>query len=209
MNRWFRALGIGVLLIALQACTSSGAVQRAGRLPIPGGSYDWGTVQKAEDLTNVEIAQSRLLMYSADPGPWQRIQATWIASRRVIGLQTYYPMQARWRLKDGREFFLDAVDQGALARDYLKAHEVKQQWEREGRQFTAGDSFAALAHDIKDDTLRLKWVVTLNRTPVNERLRPGGAANPWKFEDEEHVVAVIKGVPTSDLDFTKTYEPKK
>jgi hypothetical protein len=206
MNRWLRRLWFAVLLLLAQACASIGPSQR---VPIPGGSYDWGTAQKAENFADVDIAQSRLIMYSADPGPWQPIRSSMIVAHRVIGLRTYYVLQARWKLKDGREFVLETIDQGALVREYMKTHEVKLQWEREGRTFTVGDSFATLAHDIKDDTLRLKWVVTLNRTPVNERLQPGGAANRWTFEDEEHVIAVIKGVPTSGIDFGKIYDPKK
>jgi hypothetical protein len=210
MNRWLRLFWLALTLSLLQACASINPSQRLERVPIPGGVYySWGTVQKAEDFANVEIAQSRLLRYSTDLGPWRSIHAAKISSANVIGLQTYYPLQARWRLRDGREFILESVDQGALVRDYMKTHDVKPQWEREGRKFAAGDSSAILAHDIKDDTLRLKWVVRLNRTPVNERLQPGGAANPWTFEDEEHVVAVIKGMPTSGIDFTKINEPRK
>ncbi len=114
-------------------------------------------------------------------------------------------MQARWKLKDGREFILEFVDQGALASSFLATNELKPQWEREGRAFTVGDYLILLAHDIKDDALRLKWIVRLNRTPVNLRLLPGGAAAKWELEDEEHIIAVIRGVPASGIDFTKRF----
>jgi hypothetical protein len=208
MNRWLRLLCLALLLPLLQACAPVNPSQRAERVPIPGVSYSWGTLQRAEDFANVEVAQSRLIMYSTDLGPWLRIDATTRVDARVIGLKTYYAMQARWRLKDGREFVLESVDQGALVRDYLKTHELRLQWEREGRRSTVGDYDAALAHDIKDDTLRLKWVVTLNRTPVNERLSTG-VGKPWKLEQEEHVIAALKGTATSGIDFAKTYEPRK
>ncbi|MBA3772341.1 MAG: hypothetical protein H0X13_07620 [Ramlibacter sp.] len=209
MNRWLRLLWVALLLAVLQACASINHAPTGGRIPIPGGSYSWGTSQKVEDFSNVEIAQSRILMYSDHTSPWKEIFTSRIAMAQIIGLQSYFPMQARWRLKDGREFVLKFVDQEALVRDYLKTHELKVQWEREGRKFALGDALAKLTHDIKDDALRLKWVVTLNRTPVSQRLRPGGAANPWTFEDEEHVIAVIKGVPASGIDFTQTYDSLK
>jgi hypothetical protein len=209
MNRWLRVFWLVLLLLLLQACASINSSQWSEQVPIPGGVYAWGTAQKAEDFANVEIAQSRLLVYPADPGPWRVILPTRLSYARVSGLQSYFPLQVRWRLKDGREFILQSVDQGALVRDYMRSHELKTAWEREGRRFTVGDSFITLAHDIKGDTLRLKWVVTLNQTPVNERLRPGGAANSWKLEDEEHVIAVIKGIPAAGIDFTKTYDPQK
>lgn len=209
MNRWLRSFWIALLLSLLQACGSVNSTQRAERIPIPGGSYSWGTSQKLEDLGNVEIVQSRMLLHSDYTGPWKEVLASRIAAARVSGLQSYFPMQARWRLKDGREFILKSVDQGALVREYMKTHQLKVQWEREGRDYAPGDADAKLTHDIKDDSLRLKWVITLNRTPVASRLKPSGAANLWMFEDEEHVVAVIKGVVTVGIDFTQKYDTSK
>ena len=209
MNRWFRLLWIALLLPVLHACASTNPSQQVGRIPIPGGIYSWGTSQKVEDFANVEIAQSRMLLYSDYTSPWKQVFVSRVAAARVSGLQSYFPMQARWKLKDGREFILKFVDQSSLVREYMKTHELTVQWEREGRKYAPGDGDATLAHDFKDDIFRLKWIVTLNRTPVDQRLRPDGAANPWKFEDEEYVIAVIKGVPASGIDFTQTYDPRK
>lgn len=209
MNRWLRLSCLTLLLLLLQACTSINTLSSVGRTPVPGGMYSWGTSQKTEDSANLEIAQSRLLLYSNYTSPWGKISASKIAAAQISGLQSYPPMQARWKLKDGREFILEFVDQGALVSSYMKSHELKVQWEREGRKFALGDADANLTHDIKDDTFRLKWVITLNQTPVNRRLRPDGAANPWTFEDEEHVIAVIKGVATSGIDFTQRYDASK
>jgi hypothetical protein len=210
MNRLIRVFLLALLLPLLHACVSMDPSQRGERVPIPGGVYSWGTSQKAEDFGNVEVAQSRLLLYPTDPGPWRAIVTQRLAYAQVSGLQWYLPMQARWKLKDGREFILESIDQATLVRDYAKTRSLPQtQWEREGRKATVGDGDARLAHDIKDDTLRLKWIIPINKTPVNERLRPSGAANPWDREDEEHVIAVIKGVPTSDIDFSNKYDLKK
>ena len=66
-----------------------------------------------------------------------------------------------------------------------------------------------IAHEIKDDTLLLKWVIRINRTPVNQRLTPTGAATQWDVYGEEHLMATIKGMPTTGIDFTKQDEPRK
>jgi hypothetical protein len=55
----------------------------------------------------------------------------------------------------------------------------------------------------------LKWVITINRTPVDKRLTATGAANFWDTYDEEHIVAILKGNPTSGIDFNNTYEFKR
>ena len=209
MNQWLRSLSIALLLSLLQACASSNWLPRGDRIPVPGGLYSWGTSQKVEDFANVEIAESRILRYSGHPGAWREIYASKRAAAQVSGLQSYFPMQARWKLKDGREFILEFIDQGALVREYMKTHEIKVQWEREGRKFVLGDADALLTHDFKDDTLRLKWVVRLNRTPVDQRLLPSGAANYWVTEDEEHVISVIKGVVADGIDFTQKYDTPK
>jgi hypothetical protein len=57
--------------------------------------------------------------------------------------------------------------------------------------------------------LQLKWVLAVNRTPVSARLRTDGAANPWTIDREEHLIAVIKGVPTSSIEFKILYESRK
>ncbi len=122
-------------------------------------------------------------------------------------MQAYYPLHVRWKLKDGREFILENIDTAALMREYFKTHKLQLQWQREGRpQAKVGEGSPLLAHEVKDDTVILKWVITINRTPVNERLTPTGAANYWDTYDEEHVVAVLKGIPTSGIDFRKTRE---
>jgi hypothetical protein len=119
-------------------------------------------------------------------------------------------MQARWKLKDGREFILEFIDTNAILSEYFGTHQlIKTAWERENRAPTVGDALPILAHAIKGDTLQLKWVLAVNRTPVSARLRTDGAANPWTIDREEHLIAVIKGVPTSSIEFKILYESRK
>ncbi len=210
MNQWLRWLGFIVLAAALQACASKGLSTASDRVSIPGGAYSWGVGQKAEDFVDVEVAQLKLIMYPTNRRYWERITPTSIAVPVYSGLQKYYPLQARWRLKDGREFILESVDTAALVRNYFETHAlIKTEWERENRAFGVGDSLPMLAHYIKGETLRLKWVFDINRTPVRERLTPSGAATRWQFETEEYPVATVKGVPTSGIDFSITYDPKR
>ena len=219
--RLFRLWGLAALL-ALQGCASSlssGPVSpddapsqvqvKPGRAPIPGGywMYSFGLSQKPEDLADIEIAQSYYGLWSGIRS-WTRITPGRRASANRVGLQVYYPLHVRWRLKDGREFILENIDVPAIMREYFKTHSLQLQWQREGRPKAIGDGGPTLTHEVKDDTVILKWVITLNRTPANERLTPSGAATQWDFQDEEHIVTVLKGNPTSGINFSKTYEQR-
>lgn len=125
----------------------------------------------------------------------------------MIGLQAYYPLHVRWKLKDGREFMLENIDIRAIMRDYFKTHDIQLQWQREGRpKAKSGDYGPLLAREVKDDTVRIKWVITTNHTPVNQRFTSSGAATRWVTTDEEHLVTTLQGVPTSGIDFNKQWE---
>ena len=88
-------------------------------------------------------------------------------------------------------------------RDYFQTHHLQLQWQREGRsRDKVGDFEPLLSLEVKDDTVILKWVITINRTPVNQRLTSTGAATRWDTYDEEHVVAVLNGTRTSGIDFS-------
>ncbi|MBI2746094.1 MAG: hypothetical protein HYX45_10970 [Burkholderiales bacterium] len=210
--------GARLCVTALLICTTwlaGCAVQgRSGPnllAPLPGNAalYDWGISQRKEDFETVERAQSYYGLY--------RTQRTWInmstgrrASATILGLQAYYPLSVRWRLKDGREYMLEDIDVDAIMREYFKTHDIKLPWQRENRtKARVGDSDPMLAHEVKDDTVRLRWVVRTNRTPVDQRLTPQGAATRWDFSDEEYIVAVINGKPTAGIDFNKWFESRK
>lgn len=185
-------------------CVSGSTGERART-----GTYAWGVDQRAEDFAEVEVAQSRLLMWQGSQ-MWAAIKPAKAVVTRVLGLQRYYRMQARWKLKDGREYILDSIDTDAIVRAYFNTHALIQaEWERESRSPTVGDDLPKLVHDIQGDTLRLKWVLEINRTPVYARLRVDGAANHWTTEREEHLITTIKGVPASGLNFSILYEPNK
>lgn len=214
-----------LVLLALQACASpmssdsstpagpSGqAPVKPGYAPIPGGywMYSFGTGQTRQNFENVEIAQSYYGLWSRERWWGGAIEPTIRAAANIIGLQAYYPLHVRWKLKDGREFILENIDVAAIMRDYFKTHSLQLQWQREHRsEAKFGDAEPLLAHELKDDTVILKWVITLNLTPVNERLTATGAATQWDFQDEDHIVIVLKGNPTRDIDFGKHYERLK
>jgi hypothetical protein len=176
----------------------------------PGGywMYSFGSGQTRDNFANVEFAQSYYGLWSGRR--WGALGPLSRASTHTIGLQAYYPLHVRWKLKDGREFILENIDTAALMREYFKTHDLKLQWQREGRlQAKVGEGSPLLAHEVKNDTVILKWVITINRTPVDKRLTATGTANFWDTYDEEHIVAILKGNPTSGIDFNNTYEFKR
>lgn len=221
MTRWIRWVGLLALVGGLWGCAASvGSVQsvaasanassagasqvKAGVAPIPGGywMYSYGPGQTYANWANVEFAQYDYALWSGRHwgamGPGNR------ATANRLGLQAYYPLHVRWKLKDGREFILENIDTAAIMREYFKTHQLQLQWHREGRpRDKVGDYGPTLAHEVKDNTVILKWVITINRTPINERLTATGAATKWDTYDEEHIVAVLPGLPTSGIDFTK------
>ena len=213
MTNLMQRFTIVCLALWLVACASvgNGAGGRSpGRDYLPGGVqfYSYGVSQSKENFANVERAQSYYALYTK--------QRTWTditpgkASGVINMLQMYYPLDVRWKLKDGREFMLEKIDIRAIMRDYFKTHDIQMPWQKEGRpKARSGDSNPSLVHEIKDDTVIIKWWVITNQTPVAERFTPSGAATLWKRTDEEFIVTTIKGVPTSGIDFDKWVEISK
>jgi len=118
-------------------------------------------------------------------------------------MQSYFPFDVRWKLKDGREFTLENIDVRSISNDYLRKNPLQLGWQREGRpKHRVGDGGAILAFEVKDDAVLLKWVIRINLTPVNERLTATGAATNWNYIDEEHLMATLKGKPTSGINFS-------
>jgi len=193
---------------ALAACTSTGSAANGQRDYFPGGapSYDWGMSQRQEDFVNVERAQAYYGLFKSQRA-WENVSVGRRASATILGLGSYYRLDVRWKLKDGREFLLENIDVAAIMREYFKTHDLQSQWQREKRpRARVGDAGPMLTYDVEDDTVRLKWVITTNHTPVDQRLTPQGAATPWVTTDEEHIVTTIKGVPTQGIDFSRWFE---
>lgn len=195
------------LILFLSACTAVAPSQE--RDYFPGGSpfYDYGVSQSKENFANVERAQSDYSLY-----PKHR---RWTDDKPGVGvntlmLQAYYPLHVRWQLKDGRQFIAENIDIRGIMREYFRNHDIKLPWQKEGRpKAKSGDGSPALVHEIKDDGVIIKWLITTNHTPVNERFTPSGAATRWRFTDEEFVVTTIKGTPTSGINFDKWVEISK
>lgn len=184
-----------------------GAVAQ-GRDYFAGGSpdYSWGLSQTKDDFEQVEKAQSYYGHYR-NLRTWQDISIASRASATIIGLQAYYPLSVRWKLKDGRESILEHIDVSSIMREYFKTHEIQLPWQREGRpKDSVGDFEPLLAHEGKDDTVRINWVIRTNRTPVDQRLTANGAATQWDMTREGFLVATLKGVPTSGIEFNKKCE---
>lgn len=204
-----RVLCLAALLV-LQSCASSVSSHttqaKPGYAPIPGGDwmYWFGDGQTYANFENVEIAQSYYGIWP-EVRNWSRLTPSqWATGTK--SLQAYYPLHVRWKLKDGREFILENIDVAAIMREYFNNHSLQLQWQRENRKKAVGDGSATLAHGVKDDTVILKWVIPINRTPVNKRLTTSGVAPKWDLHYEEHIVTTLKGNPASGIDFSKTRE---
>lgn len=124
-------------------------------------------------------------------------------------LQSYMPLHVRWELKDGRQFIAENIDVRAAMREYFKHNDLKVQWQREGRSWAIGDSYASLVYDVRDDEVILKWLIRINKTPYDQRILPSGAATRWVFEYEEHVAGAVKGTSTQGIDFENRREVKR
>lgn len=195
-------------ILFLSACTA--VAPSPERDYFPGGSpiYSYGVSQSKENFANVERAQSWYGLYTKEKY-WSPIRPG-IAPASINMLQIYYPLSVRWQLKDGRQFIAENIDIRGIMREYFRNHDIKLPWQRERRPYDQrGDSDPSLVHEIKGDTVIIKWLITTNHTPVNERFTPSGAATWWHRTKEEFVVTTIKGTPASGINFDKWVEVSK
>lgn len=213
---WIKRCLMLLLAYCLAACASnSGSVwnppYQGERDFFPGGVgvYSYGNGQTKENFSNIERAQSSYSPFQKDRS-WTDFGGTRVPSANLLGLNAYYPLHVRWKLKDGREFMLENIDIRAIMREYFKTNKqtIQLQWQRENRKRDPVGDYddATLIHDIKDDTLILKWHVVINRTPPGQRLLPNGAATRWNLVDEQYVITTIPGVPTQGLNFNERWE---
>jgi len=214
MKNLFQRFAIFLLALWLSACASVGGSasgQTHGRDYFPGGVpyYSYGVSQSKENFANVERAQSDYTLFA---GSRHWIDIT---PRRSPGefnmLQAYSHLHVRWKLKDGREFMLEKIDIRAIMRDYFKTNDIQMPWQKEGRRKEGpSDGYPSLVHEVKDDTVIIKWLVITNHTPVQDRFpKTAGIPPRWKLTDEEFIVTTIKGVPTNGIDFENRRDTKK
>jgi hypothetical protein len=213
MKNFIQRFAIVLMALWLSACASVGggaSGQTQGRDYFPGGVpfYSYGVSQSKENFANVERAQSDYTLYA---GSRHWIDVTPRRSPSEFNLlQSYSLLHVRWKLKDGREFILENMDMRPIMREYFKTHDIQMPWQKEHRpKADVGDLYPSLVHEVKDDTVIIKWMVRTNHTTVSERFTPTGAATRWKFTDEEFIVTTIKGVPTSGIDFENRRDTKR
>ena len=183
-----------------------------GRDYFPGGydSYAFGTSQSKENFENVEAAQYYFGLFTSQRS-WINISIVRVfATAQIIGLYNYFPIDVRWKLKDGREFLLEKIDIRAIMREYFKTQDIQLPWQKEKRKYdVVGDGDPLLVIEVKNDAVQFKWIISTNRTPVNQRLTASGGANKWDFTSEEFIVGVVKGKPTTGIDFANWLEMRK
>jgi hypothetical protein len=175
--------------------------------PVVGGITAGASVKPGKTFANVAIAQFDYSLYVSTQRNWMSdVPDGTGPSATMCGLNVYHPLSVRWKLKDGREFMLDKLDLRPIMREYFKTHRIDLQWQREGRRRERGDYEATLVHQVKDDSVLIEWVVTINNTLYNQRFASSGAANRWTFSDERYLVTTLKGIPTSGIEFDKGWE---
>lgn len=195
---WFQLLSLALLL---GACSFVPGNARGGDY-LPGGVqfYSAGSAQNKEYFTqNVNRVQYDYSIFS-NQRTWGD-SGTTIAPSTLNMLQTYYPLHVRWELKDGRQFIAENIDVRSLMREYFKAHDIQMQWQREGRARAEGDYDPSLVYEIRDDEVIVKWLLSVNRTPLSRR-----AKELPKIEYQQYPVGTIKGKPTAGIDFEKRWE---
>lgn len=201
MTILFRRIVSLLIALALVACASNPSSSR-GAAYFPGGSqfYSYGTSQSKENFENIVRAQSAYALYSKEVY-WQDIKPV-RAPAHINMLQAYFPLSVRWQLKDGRQFIAQNIDVRAIMGEYFKNTDIKLPWQREGRaRAKSGDYDPSFVHELKGDSLILKWLITTNHTPVNERFTSTGAATRWALSEDEYIVTTIKGTLTNGIDF--------
>lgn len=207
----FRRFALVILVVfALSACASTG--DNGERDYFPGNSpyYSFGTAQSKENFANVRRAESAVGIYS-DQRSWGWFDAG-IAPGNILMIQYYFPFSVRWELKDGRQFILENIDVRSIMKEYFKdkGNDITLPWQREGRpKYHTGDAYPALVYEVKDDAVRIKWLIEINRTPIDKRILPSGAAVKPDIEYEQHLVVEIKGKPTRGIDFEQKWEVQK
>jgi hypothetical protein len=204
MNRFVRRIALGFVALLLSACANQQGSAIQGRAPLPGDAqfYSYGISQSKENFANVVRAQSHYALFLTERH-WVDIEP-FRAPAMVNVLQTYYPLHVRWEMKDGRQFILENIDVAAIMREYFKTHRLELPHQREHRLRAEGDSDPSLVHEVRDDTLIIKWLIRINNTPLPER-----RTSPPRMTYEEFPVIELKGRSTAGIDFEKRWEFNK
>lgn len=115
----------------------------------------------------------------------------------------------RWELKDGRQFILENIDVRSIMKEYFKdkTNDITLPWKREGRLKDEWDFDPSLVYEVKDDVVRLKWLLTILKTPPEKRIVRKGLL--WEFEYQQYLVKEIKGIPTQGINFEEKWEFRK
>lgn len=197
---------LAICLLLAVGCTAQ-VTKESNRDSLPGGVafFSMGQAQPKESFENIEIAQFAYSLYSRER-VWLNL-----TPGRAPGMfnmfQSYVPLSVRWKLKDGREFILENIDIRSIMLDYFESHQIKMPWQQEGRpRAKSGDADPSLVFEVKNETVIIKWLITINNTPVAERFTSSGAATKWDRVYEESIVATLSGIPTQAIDFKKVWE---
>lgn len=208
MKHLIQRLACVFLAVWLSACVNLGAVSQEGDY-LPGGAqfYSYGVSQSKDNFANIERAQSDYSLYAGERH-WVDLTPRRSPFEFNV-LQAYYLLHVRWQFKDGREFIAENIDIRNIMREYFKTNKIQLPWQVQKRLMQRiSDSDPSLVHEVRNDTVIIKWLIRTNKTPINERFTKTGAAVRWVNEDEEFIVTTIKGKSTSGIDFETRRDTK-
>lgn len=192
-----------LLTLLLVACSAS-PLRASDRDYFPGGVpwYSAGpAAQKEYFAAHVSKMQSDYGLFKQRV--WRNSSGNGNPASMNI-LQAYYPLHVRWQLKDGRQFIAENIDIRSLMREWFKTNDIKMQWQQENRERVAGDYGPSLAYEVRDDEVIVKWLLSINHTPLVRR-----ATELPQIEYVDYPVARIKGTPVTGIDFSIEREPAK
>ncbi|MFD0667968.1 hypothetical protein ACT80S_09625 [Ramlibacter sp. MAHUQ-53] len=201
-GRWGSSV---LLLLWLVGCASPGG--QAGASAIPGGHpvYNFGVAQDRV-MFERQVARAQVNYSPHSQRAWGDFSGG-EGSGFIVGLTGFYPLDVRWKLKDGRQFIAERVDVGRLVREFAETRQILLQHQRERRTFgPTGDHPPLFAIAVADGWLVLKWQIVFNLRPVAERLKPPGTVGPAVYVREEHIVATVPGTPAQDIDFDSKWD---
>ena len=193
--------------VVIAGCSGTGALEERDYFPGNSPYYSFGVAQSKENYANVSKAQIAKGLY-ADQRTWGRF-GPGLAPGTVIMLQGYFPFSMRWELKDGRQFILENIDVRSIMKTFFKdsKNDITLPWQRDGRIKGEWDFYPSLVYEVKDDVVRLKWLMTILKTLPEDRIVRKGLL--WDFEYEQHLVKEIKGIPVKGIDFSQDQEFRK
>ncbi|MEZ5701896.1 MAG: hypothetical protein R3E42_07935 [Burkholderiaceae bacterium] len=185
----FRRSALVILVVfALSACGTTGGNGERDYFPGNSPYYSFGVAQSKENFVNVSRAQVAKGLY-LNQRTWGRF-GPGMARNSNHAARLFPLLSALGTQEDGRQYILENIDVRSIMKEYFKdkGNDITLPWQREGRQRDRWEYDPALVYEVKDDAVRLKWLITDIKTPPSQRFLPSGATTKWDLDRREYLV---------------------